>query len=33
MGKMPLELNLVDGGGELVDRLEKRATGQIDRTI
>ena len=33
MGKMPLELNLVDNDGELVDRLEKRVTGQIDRTI
>ena len=33
MGKMPMELNLVDASGELVDRLEKRATGQIDRTI
>jgi NAD-reducing hydrogenase large subunit len=33
MGKMPLELNLVDDQGELVDRLEKRVTGQIDRTV
>ena len=33
MGKMPMELNLVDDDGELVDRLEKRVTGQIDRTI
>jgi NAD-reducing hydrogenase large subunit len=33
MGKMPMELNLVDDEGVLVDRLEKRATGQIDRTI
>jgi NAD-reducing hydrogenase large subunit len=33
MGKMPMELNLVDDSGELVDRLEKRVTGQIDRTI
>ena len=33
IGKMPMELNLVDAGGQLVDRLEKRTTGQIDRTI
>jgi len=33
MGKMPMELNLLDNNGELVDRLEKRVTGQINRTI
>ena len=33
IGKMPMELNLVDNDGELVDRLEKRVTGQINRTI
>ena len=33
IGKMPMELNLVDNEGELVDRLEKRVTGQINRTI
>ena len=33
IGKMPMELNLVDDGGELIDRLEKRANGQIDRTL
>jgi NAD-reducing hydrogenase large subunit len=33
MGKMPMELNLVDASGELVDRLEKRVTGRIMRTI
>jgi len=33
MGKMPMELNLVDDNGELVDRLEKRVSGQISRTI
>jgi NAD-reducing hydrogenase large subunit len=33
IGKMPMELNLVDADGQLVDRLEKRTTGQIDRTI
>ncbi|MGB5582552.1 MAG: Ni/Fe hydrogenase subunit alpha [Gammaproteobacteria bacterium] len=32
MGKMPLEISLVDENNELVDRLEKRATGQIERT-
>ena len=33
MGKMPLEISLVDKNNELVDRLEKRASGQIQRTI
>ena len=33
IGKMPMELNLMDEGGELIDRLEKRVTGQINRTI
>ena len=33
IGKMPMELNLVDEDGELIDRLEKRVTGQINRTI
>ncbi len=33
MGKMPLEISLMDKDGELVDRLEKRATGQIQRTL
>ena len=33
IGKMPMELNLVDDGGELIDRLEKRANGQINRTL
>ncbi len=33
IGKMPMELNLVDDSGELIDRLEKRVTGQINRTI
>jgi len=32
MGKMPLEISLVDEDNQLVDRLEKRATGQIERT-
>ncbi|MGD8842461.1 MAG: Ni/Fe hydrogenase subunit alpha [Gammaproteobacteria bacterium] len=29
MGKMPLELALVDSSGAVVDRLQKRATGEI----
>ncbi len=33
IGKMPLQVNLLDKNNELVDRLEKRANGQIDRTI
>ena len=33
MGKMPLEISLVDENDELVDRMEKRATGQVRRTI
>ncbi len=33
IGKMPMELNLLDENGELIDRLEKRVTGQINRTI
>jgi len=32
MGKMPLQINLVNEQDELVDRLEKSATGQISRT-
>ena len=33
IGKMPMELNLLNEKDELIDRLEKRVTGQIDRTI
>jgi len=33
IGKMPMQLNLLDEHGELIDRLEKRVTGQITRTI
>jgi NAD-reducing hydrogenase large subunit len=33
IGKMPMELNLRNDRGELIDRLEKRVTGQINRTI
>ena len=33
MGKMPMELNLLGENGEILDRLEKRASGQINRTI
>lgn len=29
MGKMPLEVTLLDSAGEIVDRLEKRASGEI----
>ncbi len=31
MGKMPLEITLVDAQGSVVDRIEKRASGQIER--
>jgi NAD-reducing hydrogenase large subunit len=31
MGKMPLELRLVDEEGRLTDRIEKRAGGQVSR--
>jgi hypothetical protein len=30
---MPMELNLLNEKDELIDRLEKRVTGQINRTI
>jgi NAD-reducing hydrogenase large subunit len=33
IGKMPMELNLMSPDGELIDRLEKRVTGQIQRTL
>jgi NAD-reducing hydrogenase large subunit len=33
IGKMPMELNLLDEEGELIDRLEKKVTGQISRTV
>ena len=29
LGKMPLEVQLLDSAGETVDRLEKRANGSI----
>jgi NAD-reducing hydrogenase large subunit len=32
MGKMPLEITLVDENEEVIDRLEKRASGQIQRS-
>ncbi len=32
MGKMPLEITLINDKEEIVDRLEKRASGQIQRT-
>jgi len=31
LGKMPLEIELLDAGGEPVDRIRKGATGQIER--
>jgi NAD-reducing hydrogenase large subunit len=33
MGKMPLEITLLNGDNEVVDRLEKRVTGEIQRTV
>jgi hypothetical protein len=30
---MPMEINLLNEKDELIDRLEKRVTGQINRTI
>ncbi len=33
MGKMPLEISLINENNELIDRLEKRATGSIKRTM
>ncbi len=33
IGKMPLQINLLDRNNQLLDRLEKRVNGQIDRTI
>jgi NAD-reducing hydrogenase large subunit len=33
MGKMPLEISLVNENDKLIDRLEKRATGSIERTM
>jgi NAD-reducing hydrogenase large subunit len=33
MGKMPLEISLVDENNEIIDRLEKRISGNIERTI
>ena len=33
IGKMPMEINLLNEKDELIDRLEKRVTGQINRTL
>ena len=33
IGKMPMQLNLVNENEELLDRLEKRVTGEINRII
>ncbi len=32
MGKMPLEISLVNNDGQLVDRLSKSSTGHVRRT-
>ena len=32
MGKMPLEISLINEKDELVDRIEKRATGRVEHT-
>jgi hypothetical protein len=31
MGKMPLEISLVNDRNEIIDRLQKRASGEIQR--
>ena len=33
MGKMPLEISLLNENDEIVDRLEKRLTCTIERTV
>ncbi|MBE9548578.1 MAG: Ni/Fe hydrogenase subunit alpha [Proteobacteria bacterium] len=33
MGKMPMEISLLDANNELIDRLEKNSSGQINRTL
>ena len=33
MGKMPLEITLVNERAEVIDRIEKRVTGEIHRTL
>ena len=33
MGKMPLEITLINENEEIVDRLEKRISGEIKRTV
>lgn len=33
IGKMPMELKLLDENGEMIDRLEKKMTGEITRTL
>jgi NAD-reducing hydrogenase large subunit len=33
MGKMPLEITLVNERSEVIDRIEKRVTGEIRRTV
>jgi NAD-reducing hydrogenase large subunit len=31
MGKMPLQLELIDAEGQLIDKLVKHSNGQIER--
>jgi hypothetical protein len=33
MGKMPLEISLLNEQDEVIDRLEKRVDGNITRTV
>ena len=33
MGKMPLEITLINENEEVIDRLEKRISGEIQRTV
>jgi len=31
MGKMPLQIDLLNSDGEIIDQLQKRASGLIER--
>ena len=31
MGKMPLQLELIDASGQLIDKLVKHSNGQVER--
>jgi len=33
VGKMPLQLELVDAQGEVIDKLQKHSDGHIERTL